>query len=337
LTKRVTSNNATTTLSAGITASATSLSVTGGSLFSSLSAGQSFTFTLIKAGNTSVYEICLCTGISGNNFTSITRAREGTTALSWNSGDTVAAQFTADDYAQCTQFDDLQAQLGNYAADVGSANAYSVTLSPALTAYVGSPIRWKAAHASTGASTFNAGPGAQTLVLQDGSAITTQIAAGGIYECVWDGTHMQLQYPDLSAYLTTTAAASTYAPQESPPLTGIPTAPTAAAGSDTAQIANTAFVQTAVAGTGTLASPGYAKLPSGLILQWGIAGPSPGLGTTATVYFPLTFPNGCLSVQATAISYASQIYVSSPVSSATSFQLLNGQAGGYTSWFAVGH
>lgn len=46
----------------------------------------------------------------------------------------------------------------------------------------------------------------------------------------------------MSAYLTTSAAASTYAPLASPALTGTPTAPTAAADTNTTQIATTAFV-----------------------------------------------------------------------------------------------
>jgi hypothetical protein len=49
-----------------------------------------------------------------------------------------------------------------------------------------------------------------------------------------------------AGYLTTTSAASTYAPKASPALTGTPTAPTAAAATNTTQIATTAFVQTAV-------------------------------------------------------------------------------------------
>jgi hypothetical protein len=49
-----------------------------------------------------------------------------------------------------------------------------------------------------------------------------------------------------AGYLTTSSAASTYAPKASPALTGTPTAPTAAAATNTTQIATTAFVQTAV-------------------------------------------------------------------------------------------
>ena len=51
---------------------------------------------------------------------------------------------------------------------------------------------------------------------------------------------------DLSAYLTISDAQSTYAPLASPVLTGTPEAPTAAFGTDTNQIATTAFVQDAV-------------------------------------------------------------------------------------------
>jgi hypothetical protein len=48
----------------------------------------------------------------------------------------------------------------------------------------------------------------------------------------------------IDAKLATATAASTYAPLASPALTGIPTAPTAAADTNTTQIATTAYVQT---------------------------------------------------------------------------------------------
>jgi hypothetical protein len=49
-----------------------------------------------------------------------------------------------------------------------------------------------------------------------------------------------------AGYLTTSTAATTYAPLASPALTGTPTAPTAGSTTNTTQIATTAFVQTAV-------------------------------------------------------------------------------------------
>lgn len=51
-----------------------------------------------------------------------------------------------------------------------------------------------------------------------------------------------------STYLSQSSAASTYAPLASPTLTGTPAAPTAAGGTNTTQIATTAFVQAAISG-----------------------------------------------------------------------------------------
>jgi hypothetical protein len=55
----------------------------------------------------------------------------------------------------------------------------------------------------------------------------------------------------ISGYLTTSTAASTYAPLASPALTGTPTAPTAAGATNTTQIATTAFVQQEVPAAST--------------------------------------------------------------------------------------
>lgn len=52
------------------------------------------------------------------------------------------------------------------------------------------------------------------------------------------------------------------APLASPALTGTPTAPTAAAGTSTTQIASTAFVETAVSSTAPLASPAFTGTPT---------------------------------------------------------------------------
>lgn len=54
---------------------------------------------------------------------------------------------------------------------------------------------------------------------------------------------------DLTPYLLSSTASSTYAPISNPSFTGTPAAPTASAGTNTTQLATTAFVQTAIAGT----------------------------------------------------------------------------------------
>jgi hypothetical protein len=60
-----------------------------------------------------------------------------------------------------------------------------------------------------------------------------------------DGVTSAVQ-TQLDAKLATATASSTYAPLASPALTGVPTAPTAAANTNTTQVATTAYVQTEI-------------------------------------------------------------------------------------------
>ena len=60
-----------------------------------------------------------------------------------------------------------------------------------------------------------------------------------------DGVTSAIQ-TQLDAKLATATASSTYAPLASPALTGVPTAPTATAGTNTTQVATTAYVGTAI-------------------------------------------------------------------------------------------
>jgi hypothetical protein len=60
-----------------------------------------------------------------------------------------------------------------------------------------------------------------------------------------DGVTSSIQ-TQLDSKLATSTASSTYAPLASPALTGVPTAPTAAANTNTTQIATTAYVQTEI-------------------------------------------------------------------------------------------
>ena len=83
----------------------------------------------------------------------------------------------------------------NYAADTGAANAYAVALTPAITvAVAGMMVKFKAAHANTGASTLAVnGLSPVSLVSPAGAALVAgNIAAGQIVEAVFDGTYYQI-------------------------------------------------------------------------------------------------------------------------------------------------
>ena len=119
---------------------------------------------------------------------------------------------------------------------------------------------------------------------------------------------------DIAAHMLTAGTILLLAQLESPAFTGIPTAPTASAGTNTTQIATTAFIQAAITalslgtasqrnvGTGTNQIPdmnsftsgtNWLKLPSGHILQFfqATAGQN---GASFTNNFPIAFPTGAV-------------------------------------------
>lgn len=186
-------NNATTVLAAGINAAATSCSVSAGTgnIFPSVSPGppvKKFVATFFKNGDPTIYEVVTVTQRVGDVFT-IVRAQEGTTAKIWAANDFIAQVPTAGQQAALVQVDDLQAQLNNFAPDIGSANAYRVALTPAITAHVtGMPIRFRAFSPNTAASTFNDGAGVAPLVTAPGVPTPPgTLVAGGMYTAMWDG------------------------------------------------------------------------------------------------------------------------------------------------------
>lgn len=100
-------NNMLTTLSAGITASATSMSVASvGDL--TLNAGET-AFLTLQDETASLYEIVKVTAISGLVLT-IERAQEGTTAQAWGVDAVVVGGITK---GQLSEFRDGVAQIGD--------------------------------------------------------------------------------------------------------------------------------------------------------------------------------------------------------------------------------
>jgi len=95
-------------LTVGIGTGTTSFTITGGSgvLFPALTAGQYFYATLENAAL--AHEIVKVTARATDTLT-VVRAQDGTTALAWNAGDTIALRFTA-------------AAIADAVADVASGN-----------------------------------------------------------------------------------------------------------------------------------------------------------------------------------------------------------------------
>lgn len=86
----------------------------------------------------------------------------------------------------------------DYAETTGSDNAYMLTLSPALDAYIaGMPIYFKASFTNTGAATININSlGAVALKKHVSDVLEAgDILIGKIYVCVYDGTNLQIINP----------------------------------------------------------------------------------------------------------------------------------------------
>lgn len=98
-------NDASTTIAAPISTSATAVSLASGtgSEFPNPSAGQQFSGTFNDAATGLLTEIVYVTGITGNNVTAMVRAQEGTVAQNWLAGDLFANLLTAGQMAAMVQ------------------------------------------------------------------------------------------------------------------------------------------------------------------------------------------------------------------------------------------
>jgi len=115
-------NNAKTTLASNLSNSATSASVTDGSVFPSLGAGEFFIVTFDDGTNN---EVCKCTARSSNTLT-IVRAQEGSSARAFNSGDGAEGRVTAGV---------LESIQENIAAKSANQTVYNATAASSATAY----------------------------------------------------------------------------------------------------------------------------------------------------------------------------------------------------------
>ena len=125
-------NNAKTTLASSLSNSATSATVTDGSVFPSLSAGEFFLITFDDGSNN---EICKCTARSGNTLT-IVRAQESTTARAFSSGDAAEGRVTAGVLEQIQE--NIASKSANQtvfnATTAGGATTYNIGTNPGVEA-----------------------------------------------------------------------------------------------------------------------------------------------------------------------------------------------------------
>lgn len=215
-------NNASTTLGANLTSSATTIVLaTGtGSQFPSPSGGNFFTATLWAAGSTTgePNEIVKVMSRTGDSLT-VVRGQEGTTAQAWNIGDTVGNYPTAAYYNNTPSATDVQSLASSSGNDTGTANAGVLTLSPIpanLAALRLSPLRiLKGGASNTGSFTLNVNSLGAVPVTYAGQPVApNMLLANQVYEVVYDGTNFELLNPNFRGVFALDAftAAGTYNP-----------------------------------------------------------------------------------------------------------------------------
>lgn len=141
----------------------------------------------------------------------------------------------------------------------------------------------------------------------------------------------------LPAYYATATQLAAKAALLSPAFAGIPTAPTADAGTNTDQIATTKFVMTALSALSSqgkivsysLAQNGYCKWDIGLILQWGVG------YINGENVFPISFASFCTIAASSEYSYsnADNIVVAAGL---TSFRAAATRLNYIRGWIAIG-
>jgi hypothetical protein len=129
----------------------------------------------------------------------------------------------------------------------------------------------------------------------------------------------------------TNSAIAPLAPLASPAFTGVPSAPTAAPGSNNDILANTAFVQAAVNPNSRLTGTGFQEFGNGLVIEWGTQACA---STGTSIALPLTLVT-TFGIHLTALGEAATTFVESIGSGGGTFVCVNGQNAA-TFWTAIG-
>lgn len=153
-------------------------------------------------------------------------------------------------------------------------------------------------NSNTRGATIHNATSKTTLVDNDELAVLDSTTSFSLNKLTWANLKATLK-----TYFDGIYATSTYlnlkAPLESPVFTGTPTAPTATTGTNTTQLATTAYAN-AIAGGTTVpsvskATNGYMKMANGVIIQWG-GYVGNGAAASYAQTFPIAFPNALFKV-----------------------------------------
>lgn len=313
-------NNAVSRLSASLTAAATTMSVMpgDGAKFPALSAGDWFPLTLVKSDGS--MEIVRCTARSTDTFT-ITRAQEGTAGTAFSAGDRVELRITnavMNEFALLASpdFSGTPTAPTPPASDngtrvqttAGSLSQFQLFGIGATSAQAVSDLdAHRTGGVFTASATVSAAAGLPLASLQH--IILYQPGLSSLFGAMF-ATGLTSNATNGRRIFFRKLNSGTWQPWQelsfldSPAFTGVPTAPTAAAGTNTTQLATTAFVKTAV---DAVATPDASTTVKGKVEL--ATGTEAAAGTDATLAItPSTLRSG-LNASGSAPVYACRAWV----------------------------
>jgi hypothetical protein len=178
---------------------------------------------------------------------------------------------------------------GNFQMYDGAAwNAYPLNYIPSTAAVVGSFNITGSAGGYAGLDFTAAFHGQSVLASTTAKQSGVYSAADSTWDWRWDAgvlTVGTVPYASVSG----TPNLAVYAPINNPTFTGVPAAPTAAAGTNTTQIATTAFVRGSEVFTGNATSGTRTNTASGIIEQWFESFQSAAGGGIVSISYPVAF------------------------------------------------
>ncbi|HHX5192636.1 TPA: gp53-like domain-containing protein [Yersinia enterocolitica] len=287
-------NNASTVLSAGISASATTLTVntgTGGLFPSPVSGTSFFKLTLIDAATGTLTEIVHVTARTGDTMT-IIRGQEGTVSRLWSANDIAANMMTAgtlDLFAQSVSLGGAASlNVGTAAGTVAAGNDNRITGALQKSANLSDLQSTSTARTNLGlggAAVLNVGTTVGTVAAGDDPRITASL----------------LKANNLSDLTNVPAALLNLGLGDAAKL-GVATNAQMAAGTSTALLPTVAAVMSLFSKR-SFGMNDYIRIPDvpgGLILQWGrVVIPTAVNEKSAKITYPIQFPTAVFSITGT--------------------------------------